>query len=36
MVGISVHVEVSPQGMLPRSEGKAQRVIDLRNTAVPA
>lgn len=36
MVGISTHVEVLPQGMLPRSEGKAKRVIDLRNTAVPA
>ena len=36
MVGISIHVEVLPQGMLPRSEGKAQRVIDLRHAAVPA
>ena len=36
MVGISVQVDVLPQGMLPRSEGKAQRVVDLRNVAVPA
>ena len=36
MVGISVQIDVLPQGMLPRSEGKAQRVVDLRNIAVPA
>jgi len=36
MVGISVQVDVLPQGMLPRSEGKAQRVVDLRDVAVPA
>lgn len=30
LVGVSVRVEVSPPGGLPRSEGKARRVIDLR------
>lgn len=30
MVGISVSVEVLPEGVLPRSEGKAQRVFDIR------
>ena len=33
MVGISVSVEVLPEGSLPRSEGKAQRVIDIRKSA---
>ena len=31
MVGISVSVEVLPEGSLPRSEGKAQRVFDIRH-----
>ena len=30
LVGVSVRVEISPPGGLPRSEGKARRVIDLR------
>ncbi|MGD9810869.1 MAG: phenylacetate--CoA ligase PaaK [Sphingobium sp.] len=30
MVGISVRVEVLPAGSLPRSQGKAARVVDLR------
>lgn len=33
MVGISVSVEVLNQGGLPRSEGKAQRVFDIRKSA---
>src|SRR5690554_218486 len=33
MVGISVSVEVLPEGSLPRSEGKAQRVFDIRKSA---
>ena len=33
MVGISVGVEIVPSGFLPRSEGKAQRVFDIRNSA---
>lgn len=33
MVGISVSVEVLGAGSLPRSEGKAQRVFDLRQSA---
>ena len=33
MVGISVSVEVLNQGCLPRSEGKAQRVFDIRKSA---
>ncbi len=33
MVGISVSVEVLTGGSLPRSEGKAQRVFDLRQSA---
>lgn len=33
MIGISVSVEVLPEGSLPRSEGKAQRVIDIRKSA---
>ncbi|WP_122901861.1 phenylacetate--CoA ligase PaaK [Acinetobacter sp. B51(2017)] len=33
MVGISISVEVLPEGSLPRSEGKAQRVIDIRKSA---
>lgn len=33
MVGISVSVEVLPEGSLPRSEGKAQRVFDIRQSA---
>jgi phenylacetate-CoA ligase len=33
MVGISVSVEVLAEGSLPRSEGKAQRVIDIRKSA---
>jgi len=36
MVGISIQVDVLPQGILPRSNGKAERVVDLRNVAVPA
>ncbi len=37
-VGISVHVHCAPAGSLPRSEGKAARVIDRRpkETSVPA
>lgn len=30
MVGISTKIDVLPAGSIPRSEGKAQRVIDLR------
>ncbi|MGX9607793.1 phenylacetate--CoA ligase PaaK [Acinetobacter sp. T63] len=33
MVGISVTVDVLPEGSLPRSEGKAQRVFDIRKSA---
>lgn len=33
MVGISVSVEVLGEGALPRSEGKAQRVFDIRKSA---
>lgn len=33
MVGITVSVEVLPVGSLPRSEGKAQRVFDIRKSA---
>lgn len=33
MVGISVGVEIVPPGFLPRSESKAQRVFDIRNSA---
>lgn len=33
MVGISVMVDVLPEGSLPRSEGKAQRVFDIRKSA---
>ena len=33
MVGISVSVEVLNEGGLPRSEGKAQRVFDIRKSA---
>ncbi|WP_312970170.1 phenylacetate--CoA ligase PaaK [Acinetobacter gerneri] len=33
MVGISVTVEVLTEGTLPRSEGKAQRVVDIRKSA---
>ena len=33
MVGISVSVEVLNEGSLPRSEGKAQRVFDIRQSA---
>jgi phenylacetate-CoA ligase len=33
MVGITVSVEVLPEGSLPRSEGKAQRVFDIRKSA---
>jgi phenylacetate-CoA ligase len=33
MVGISVMVEILPEGSLPRSEGKAQRVFDIRKSA---
>ena len=33
MVGISVSVEVLNEGTLPRSEGKAQRVFDIRQSA---
>jgi phenylacetate-CoA ligase len=29
-LGISAHVTLCPPGMLPRSEGKAQRVVDRR------
>jgi len=31
MIGISAHINVVNEGVIPRSEGKAQRVIDLRN-----
>lgn len=31
MVGITVSIEILTEGALPRSEGKAQRVFDLRN-----
>jgi len=31
MVGITVSIEILAEGALPRSEGKAQRVFDLRN-----
>ncbi|WP_366484643.1 hypothetical protein [Sphingosinicella sp.] len=30
MVGISVKIDVQPAGSLPRSQGKASRVIDKR------
>ena len=33
MVGISVSVEVLPVGSLPRSDGKTQRVFDIRKSA---
>lgn len=33
MVGITVSVEILPEGTLPRSEGKAQRVFDIRKAA---
>ena len=33
MVGISVSVEILTEGTLPRSEGKAQRVFDIRKSA---
>ncbi|MDQ8936569.1 phenylacetate--CoA ligase PaaK [Acinetobacter rudis] len=33
MIGISVTVEIVPENTLPRSEGKAKRVFDLRKTA---
>lgn len=33
MVGITVSVEILPEGTLPRSEGKAQRVFDIRKSA---
>lgn len=33
MIGISVKIEVAPAGTLPRSAGKAMRIIDLRNSA---
>lgn len=33
MVGITVSVEVLSEGTLPRSEGKAQRVFDIRKSA---
>ncbi|WP_411185235.1 hypothetical protein [Photobacterium rosenbergii] len=30
MVGISTNIDILPSGNIPRSEGKAQRVLDLR------
>ena len=30
MVGITVSVELLMEGSLPRSEGKAQRIFDIR------
>ena len=33
MIGISVTVEIVPENTLPRSEGKAKRVFDLRKSA---
>lgn len=30
MIGISVSVEILPENTIPRSEGKAKRVYDLR------
>ncbi|MGF1734019.1 phenylacetate--CoA ligase PaaK [Photobacterium satsumensis] len=30
MVGISTKIDILPSGIIPRSEGKAQRVLDLR------
>jgi len=33
MVGITVSVEIVTEGTLPRSEGKAQRVFDIRQSA---
>ncbi|OTG92750.1 phenylacetate--CoA ligase PaaK [Acinetobacter sp. ANC 3832] len=33
MVGITVSVEILSEGTLPRSEGKAQRVFDIRQSA---
>ncbi len=33
MVGITVSVEILPEGTLPRSEGKAQRVFDILKSA---
>ncbi|EPU0180027.1 phenylacetate--CoA ligase, partial [Acinetobacter baumannii] len=33
MIGISVTVEVVTEATLPRSEGKAKRVIDMRQIA---
>ena len=32
LIGISCAVHVGPPGSVPRSQGKAQRVIDLRRT----
>ena len=31
MIGISVAIQVKEEGQVPRSEGKAKRVVDLRN-----
>ena len=33
MIGVTVAIEVKPEGALPRSQGKASRVIDLRASA---
>ena len=33
LIGITVAVDVRPDGSLPRSQGKASRVIDLRQSA---
>ncbi len=33
VLGIRAHVELVKQGNIPRSEGKAQRVVDVRNRA---
>jgi len=33
MVGISVKIDIQPAGTLPRSQGKAARVVDKRPKA---
>ena len=33
LIGITVDVDLRPDGSLPRSQGKASRVIDLRQPA---
>lgn len=33
MIGISIQIDIMAEGQLPRSAGKAQRVLDLRKTA---